>query len=790
MNETTYAKLEYAKIIDFLADECSSNLAKEKALELKPITDEEQISYWQAETTEGVDMRRLEASIPLGGILDIRQALRKIEIGGMPEAFEFLQIMDVLRASRRLRVFLAERKKNYETPRLSFWGGQLIAFEALEKTIDNIIAPEATVRDSASPALLNLRRKIATLRSRIKEKLDNLLRSENAHKYLQDSLITIRGDRYVVPVKQEYRSQVPGIVHDQSASGATLFVEPMAVVEINNDLRKAQLAERDEVVRILEELSQKLAPYVEDIRHNLEVLAHIDFIFAKARLSEKMDALSPKMLKKPAFNIIKGRHPLIDKNNVVPLTLSLGEDYNVLVITGPNTGGKTVTLKTAGLFVLMHQSGLHVPCEAGSAMGIFKGVYADIGDEQSIEQSLSTFSSHITNIINILDACNNKSLVLLDELGAGTDPTEGAALAVAILEYLKSLDAKIIATTHYGDLKTYAFNEKGVENASVEFDIETLRPTYRLMVGVPGKSNALNIASRLGLKQAVINKAKNFISQEEHDVTDLIQSLETSNILAQQKEQEAEKNLRLVEEELAKLRHERAKLAENNDRIKKRAQEEAAQILRKAREESDEILKELREIKAQAVLDAQAEQKGQNLRKKLQDDAEKLQSKANQAPKVIENKVTSVTIGQEVYVPRFNMNAQVVSLPNKKGELLVESGIMKMTVNLKELQLVEKAEKKKEKGAVRLVNNKTADIKNEIDLRGMTVEEAYDAVDKYLDDAYLSSLAQVNIIHGKGTGALRTAITDMLRKHPHVQSFRFGNYNEGGNGITVVELKK
>lgn len=382
--------------------------------------------------------------------------------------------------------------------------------------------------------------------------------------------------------------------------------------------------------------------------------------------------------------------------------------------------------------------------------------------------------------------------MLLDELGAGTDPSEGAALAMATLEYLKSLDAKIIATTHYGDLKTYAFNEPGVENASVEFDIETLRPTYRLMVGVPGKSNALNIASRLGLKQSIVNHARSYISQEEHDVTELIQSLESSNVLAEKKQQEAEENLRLAQAELAKLRTERAKLAENNERIKKRAQEEAAQIIRKAKDESEQILKEMREIKEQALLDAQAEQKGQNLRKKLQDQADDLQSMANQAPKIIENKVTKVTLGQEVYVPRFQTNAEVASLPNKKGELVVVSGIMKMSVNINELQIAEKPKKapKKDKGTLKLVNNKSIDIKNEIDLRGLLADEACDLVDKYLDDAYLSSLAQVHIIHGKGTGALRSAIGEMLRHHPHVKSYRLGNYNEGGSGITVVELKK
>lgn len=787
MNPLTFRKLEYEKIIDMLVSECSSGLGKRMAQELQPTTESDEVRIWQQETTEGVTVRRMEPNIPLGGLVDLSRQIRKAQIGGMLEPEEFLQLLDVLKACRRMQHFFLERKKTYEIPRLEWWAGQLSLLPELEREIDEVIAPEAMVRDTASSELLSARRKINTLKNKIRERLEHIVRSENSSKYLQDALVTIRNDRYVVPVKQEYRSQIPGIVHDQSSSGATLFIEPMAVVEMNNDLRKAYATERDEVTRILLELSGKVTPYTEDLQYNLDVLAQIDFIFAKARLSEKMNAVEPVLKTTPQLSILKGRHPLIPSKVVVPLTISLGKEFDSVIITGPNTGGKTVTLKTVGLFVLMTQSGLHIPAEVGSEMGIFHGVFADIGDEQSIEQSLSTFSSHMTNIVTILDEIDERSLVLLDELGAGTDPSEGAALAISILDDILHRGSKIIATTHYSELKAYAFDEPRVQNASVEFDVETLRPTYRLLVGVPGKSNAFEIARKLGIHNHIIENARGLISQEEQDVAGLIASLETSNVLAEQKKQEAEDKLQEIQNQLKALEEERAALVASTEKIRRKAQAEALDIVREARQESEEILKELRQMKLD---NAKAQAEAQEKRKKLSAKEEKLAAKVNKGPKVLTNKVSKVKIGQEVYVPKFTQHGTVIALPDKNGNLQLQIGIMKVTVNLDELQ---QSAKQKETGKImvhKISASKTENIKSELDLRGLMVDEALEKVDKYLDDAYLSSLAQVRIIHGKGTGALRSAVRDQLKHHRHVKSFQFASFHEGGDGATVVELKK
>jgi len=787
MNELTLRKLEYEKIVGLLSNECSSFLGQKVAESLQPSVDAEEIVSWQQETTEGVLVRRYEPNIPLGGIADVSRQLRKAEIGGMLEPDEFLQLLDVLKSAKRLNHFFVHRKKNYEIPRLTWWGEQLTVLTDLEQSVEQVIGEDGAVRDDASSELLSIRRKINSLRNKIKDKLDQIVRSENSQKYLQDSLVTIRNDRYVVPVKQEYRSQIPGIVHDQSASGATLFIEPMAVVEMNNDLRKAYSSERDEINRILLALSQEIVPHLEDLKYNQEVLARIDFIFAKARLSEKMQAVEPKLLPKPSLSILKGRHPLIPAKQVVPLTVALGQDYDSIIITGPNTGGKTVTLKTVGICVLMAQSGLHIPAEVGSSIGVFRKIYADIGDEQSIEQSLSTFSSHMTNIVRILHKVDENSLVLLDELGAGTDPSEGAALAIAILDDLLHRGGKIIATTHYSELKAYAFNEPRVQNASVEFDIETLRPTYRLLIGVPGKSNAFEIALKLGIKQKIIDEARGLISQEEKDVAGLIASLETSNVVAEKKREETEQALKEVEEQLKALEQERAELVAATDKIKRKAQEEALEIVREARMESEEILKELRQAQ---INTAKAQAEAHEYKKMLSEREEKLAKEVNKGPKVTTNKVKKVKIGDEVYVPKFTQHGTVIALPDKQGNVQLQIGIMKVAVPLDDLQ---QSNQKKATGktiAHQMGGNKSATIKSEIDLRGMLVDEALEYVDKYLDDAYLSSLGQVSIIHGKGTGALRSAVKDMLKRHPHVASQRLGGFSEGGDGVTIVEMKK
>ncbi|MGI6226811.1 MAG: endonuclease MutS2 [Peptococcales bacterium] len=787
MNEVTLKKLEFDKIKEKLVNECSSSLGKEIADKLKPITDMEQIALWQAETSEGVLIRRYEPQIPLGGILDIRSQIRKAEIGGILEPEEFLKVLDTLRASRKLRNFILN-KKQYSCPRMEWWATQLTILTDLENHIDKTISPEAEVRDEASSALLSIRKKIGTLQNRIKERLDNLVKSEHSQKYLQDSIITIRGDRYVVPVKQEYRSQVPGIIHDQSASGATLFIEPMAVVELNNDLRKTFVDERDEVLKILSQLSIEMAQFTEELRTNIDILARIDFIFAKARLSEKLNGVEPKILSDRKVIIKKGRHPLISPKEVVPLTISLGDAFDLLVITGPNTGGKTVTLKTVGLFILMTQSGLHIPAETGSIMGVFKNVFADIGDEQSIEQSLSTFSSHMTNIVKILNKADESTLVLLDELGAGTDPSEGAALAIAILDYLKARGAKLIATTHYSELKTYAFNEERIENASVEFDVQTLRPTYRLLIGVPGKSNAFEIARRLGLKEEIVIKARSFISQEEHNVAELIESLEANRLASEQSREEAEKKLKIIAEKLKTIEQKEHNIDETTQEKIRKAEEEALQIIKNARKESETIIKKIRQLAQDELL--KAEQKALELKKELENKENKLTSKVLQGPKLTGPKPHTLKVGQEVFIPKLNQRATVLTEPNNNEEVQVQAGILKITVKLAEVQLVERKKETSKSGIGKIVTNKSESIKNELDFRGLNVDEAIPLVDKYLDDAFLSGLSQVYLIHGKGTGVLRSSIRDMLKKHPHVKSMRTGGFNEGGTGVTVVELKR
>ncbi|MFZ5942488.1 MAG: endonuclease MutS2 [Bacillota bacterium] len=786
MNNLSLRKLEYDKIKEKLVGECSSSLGKEIAEKIVPVADIEEIKIWQAETTEGVLIRRLEPQIPLGGIIDIRTQLRKAEIGGILEPEELLKTLDILYASRKLKNFLGNKKKQYTTPRMEWWSDRLIILKELEEEVDRIVSPDGEVKDNASSTLLSIRKKITTLQARIKERLESMVRGNQ--KYLQDSIITIRGDRYVIPVKQEYKGQIPGIVHDQSASGATLFIEPMAVVEMNNELRKATVDQRNEIIRILTEVSGKISQYVEELRENVTVLAQIDFIFAKARLSEKLDGIEPIISPSQMVNIIRGRHPLINPKEVVPLTVSLGLEFDSLVITGPNTGGKTVTLKTVGLFVLMSQSGLHIPAEVGSTIGVFHKVYSDIGDEQSIEQSLSTFSSHMTNIVGILTNADNKTLVLLDELGAGTDPSEGAALAISILNYLKKSGAKLIATTHYSDLKTYAFTEDRVQNASVEFDIKTLKPTYRLLVGVPGKSNAFEIALRLGLQKSIIEYARGLISKEEQDVSELIQTLEENRLSSEVSKQAAEEKLQAANRMLSSIEEQEVQVQKNADIIIRKAEEEALAIIKKARKESEELLKTIRETAKEEMV--RAEQRALELKKELENKEDALTAKVLKGAKVIGEKPTNLKVGQEVFIPKLNQTATVVTLPNNNEELQVQSGILKINVKLDEVQTIKKKNETQKTGIGKIVSSKSEAIKNEFDFRGLNVEEAIPAVDKYLDDAYLSGLNQVYLIHGKGTGVLRNAVREMLNKHPHVRTIRSGGFNEGGTGVTVVELKK
>lgn len=781
--ERTIKRLEFDKVLSRLASHAHSQLGKERARDLIPTTDGEMINKWQAETTEGRELLRLDPVADLGGWHDVRAAVTRAARFAVLAAEELFTVGETLAGSRRIKKFFNDKRDRY--PLLFELSEALTNQAQLEKNILRAILPGGEIADDASPELLQIRRGLQRSQNRIRERMESLVRSSQNQKYLQDPIITIRNDRYVVPVKQEYRNQIPGIVHDQSASGATLFVEPMAIVEANNEVRRLTVAEQQEIQKILAELSRGVSEIAEDLTVAQDALGQLDFIMAKARYSRQLKAWSPRMIKGAKIDIRKGRHPLLS-GDAVPATISLGKDFQTLVITGPNTGGKTVTLKTVGLFTLMTQSGLHIPAEDGSEMGIFTKVYADIGDEQSIEQSLSTFSSHMTNLVGILASAGEGSLVLLDELGAGTDPTEGAALAQSILEELHGRGACTIATTHYSELKNYAYTTPGVENASVEFDIETLSPTYRLLIGRPGRSNAFEISLRLGLNPDLVNRARQFLTTEQVEVADLINKLEQTQQAAERERQEAEALRRESEELKGKFHRLEEQLKAKRETILEKAQEEASKLVRSARLEADEAVKELRAKLAEENAKGR-EEAIQLARTKLQRVTSKVAARVpdRTAPGDIPKQVKP---GEQVFLPKYNQKAYVTAVSG--DNIQVQVGIMKMFVPLKELRRV--TEEKVTSGQTRVGQvfmDKARSIGTSLDLRGMTGDEALLEIEKYLDDAFLAGLNSVILIHGKGTGALRSAVHRDLKNHPRVKSFRLGEAGEGGAGATVVELR-
>ncbi|PKM41669.1 MAG: endonuclease MutS2 [Firmicutes bacterium HGW-Firmicutes-8] len=782
MDERNLTRLEYHKIIALLQECTSFSISKEIAGEIQPLTDISEIISRQKETTEAKEILRREPDVPLGGMRDIRNLLRKAEIGGVLEPSELLEVGDMLLAVRRLKAFFRDKTESY--PVVSRLTEQLCALRELEDRIRESIEPGGEVTDKASPELRRLRSRKRDLQASLKEKMDSIIRSSEFHKYLQDPIITMRGDRYVIPVKQEYRAQVPGIIHDQSASGATLFIEPMPVVEKNNELRRVMVEEKQEIIRILIRITGEVLASHDEIFVSVETAGIIDFIIAKGKLSSKLDGGEPEIIDRPQIKITGARHPLL-KGKAVPVSVRLGQDFGILVITGPNTGGKTVALKTVGLLILMAQSGLHIPAETGSQTGVFHNVFTDIGDEQSIEQSLSTFSSHMTNIIGILRDVDDKSLVLFDELGAGTDPTEGAALAMAILDYLDKKQVRTIATTHYSELKAFAFNRPGVENASVEFDITTLRPTYKLNIGQPGSSSAFEIAGRLGLSEAIIDTARQALSQENIQVTGLIRELEdnrrTSEIDRKEASQLRAELQRLKEEYEKKL----GQLSDKRAEVMEKTRQEAGEMLRKARLEADALLKEIKEAAARGA-SHKALTAAQNARSRLRE--MKSENEVHRETIVTGEVPKNIKPGEEVFLARYNQQGLALSSPDDDGMVQVQVGAMKLALPLVELRL-QKAKHLIETGASKVMLGKAREIVTEIDLRGMTGDEAMEAVEKYLDDAYLAGLPKACIIHGKGTGALRKAITNLLSGHRFVKTFRLGQYGEGGTGVTVVELK-
>lgn len=781
MDQRNLIRLEYPKIVTLLQDCTSFGISREIAGELKPLTDRVKILEAQKETSEAKLIFRLEPDLPLGGLRDIRRLLRKVAIGGVLEPSELLEVGDMLFAMRRLKLFFREKAESY--PIFAKLADGLCALRELEDRIKESIEPGGEVADKASPDLRRLRQRIRDLQASLKDKMDSIIRSAEYQKYLQDPIVTMRGDRYVVPVKQEYKSYFPGIIHDQSASGATLFIEPVAAVEKNNELRQVIAEERQEIIRILTKLTNQVLAGLEEINSGVAAAGTIDFWLAKGKLSHQMDAGEPLISPKQKINLISARHPLL-RGKAVPINVVLGNDFGILVITGPNTGGKTVALKTVGLLILMAQSGLHIPAENGSETGIFHRVFADIGDEQSIEQSLSTFSSHMTNIIRILAEVDDRSLTLFDELGAGTDPTEGAALAMAILDYLEKRRVRVIATTHYSELKAFAFNRPGVENASVEFDIATLRPTYKLNIGQPGSSSAFEIAARLGLPENIITVARQSMSAEDIKVTELIRELEDNRRTSEIDRSEAAR----LKQEIQRLRKEYEdklhQISVKRSEVMEKARAEAGELVRRARLEADSLIQEIKEAAARAD-DRQALNQAQNARSKLKKlKVEQDEAEAAPAPGYIPKEVRP---GQEVFLPKYNQQGYVVSGADNNGIAIVQVGIMKLNLPLSELRL-QKAKQVVSTGAPKVMAGKAKEIKTEVDLRGLTVDEALEIVEKYLDDAYLAGLPKAYLIHGKGTGALRKAITGLLTGHRFVKNHRLGEYGEGGAGVTVVEL--
>jgi DNA mismatch repair protein MutS2 len=782
----TFITLEFNKVIEQLSAYASSSLGREKIEALTPSTEYEEVQRCQQATHEGSTVLRLRGSAPLGGIRDIRPACKRASMGGMLNPTELLDIASTLYGGGRLKTFIASLVEQTSLPLLEELLEQVERLQGLENEVNRAIDENGVVVDSASSTLSQVRGQIRGAEKRIRERLEQMIRNSNTQKMLQDPIVTIRNDRFVIPVKQEYRHVFGGIVHDQSASGATLFIEPQVVVNISNDLRELKLKEEREVEKILHALTAQVAESVDILLHNVACLAEADFIFAKASYAQALKATQPAINNDGYLRIKKGRHPLISASQVVPIDVELGKEYTAIVVTGPNTGGKTVSLKTVGLFSLMAMAGLHIPAEDGSEMTIFESIYADIGDEQSIEQSLSTFSSHMTNISNILQHVNHRSLILFDELGAGTDPTEGAALAMSIIDYVHQRGARLIATTHYSELKAYAYERSSMINASVEFDEVTLRPTYRLLVGIPGRSNALAIAARLGLPEKVLKQARDFVKTEESEIDTMIASLEENQRKAETERREVERLRRELEEARRELENELSGLDERKDRLYQQAEEEARIAVEKARKEAETIIADLRQI-AKEERAGIKDHKLIEARKRLEEATPSLRKKKKPKQSNIPLNQQPLEVGDEVRVVSFNQKGEIVGKVSDK-EFQVQIGIVKMNVKADNLEKL-KAAKPQVTQNITKIRSTREPVRIELDVRGNTVEDAIIQIDKYLDEALLDGLNQVSVIHGKGTGALGLGIQKYLRSHRLVKSFRWGGQGEGGLGATIVELK-
>jgi DNA mismatch repair protein MutS2 len=776
--------LEFDKVRNQLIEHTHSSLGREKAQTLMPSVDFDEVSRLQEETDEAAKVLRIKGNVPLGGIHDIRPHTKRAQIGGMLSPMELMQVASTVHASRQMKRFIEDLQEVTEVPILLSYADGIIVLANLEESIRNAIDEGGEVLDGASDALRSLRQQIRTRESRVREKLESMIRSSNAAKMLSDAIITIRNDRFVIPVKQEYRSHYGGIIHDQSSSGQTLFIEPQSVVQLNNELQTIRVKEQQEIERILAELSALTAEFHDELLAIVAIMGELDFMFAKARYGSRIKGSKPIVNNEGRIILVKARHPLIPIDDVVANSIAIGKDYTTIVITGPNTGGKTVTLKTVGLCTLMAQAGLQIPALDGSEVAVFESVYADIGDEQSIEQSLSTFSSHMVNIVEILNKVDYNSLVLFDELGAGTDPQEGAALAISILDEVYKCGARVIATTHYPELKAYGYNREGVINASVEFDVETLSPTYKLLIGVPGRSNAFEISKRLGLKESVINTARSFISADSNEVENMIASLETSRREAERDRDEAHQLMKDAEALHKDMQKQMASYYERKDELAEKAKVKAATIVEKAKEEAEEIIRELRKLR----LEKGAEIKEHELieaKRRLGEAAPELNTvKKGVKAKSAKHEFQS---GDEVKVLTFDQRGHLVERVSNK-EWVVQIGILKMKVKESDMEYIN-SPKPVETKPIATVKGKDFHVGLELDLRGERYEDALMRVEKYIDDALLAGYPRVNIIHGKGTGALRQGVQEYLKNHRSVKKIRFGDAGEGGTGVTVVEFK-
>ena len=789
MNNKALKTLEYNKITDRLASHASSEPGIKLCRELQPMMDMDGINSALKQTSDAVSRIFRHGSISFAGLKDIRPLTKALEVGsalGMSELLDICSLLKVAAGARRYGVSEDEAADS-----LSGMFNVIYDIADVRREIERCILSEDEIADDASAELKNIRRQMRICTERIRTELNSMLNGSD-RTYLQEAVITTRGGRYCIPVKAEYKSQVPGMVHDQSKAGSTFFIEPMSVVRLNNEIREYEVKESEEIAKILASLSAMAGNYTAELDADYDILSQLDFIFAKAKLSFEYKGSEPIMNTRGYINIRKGRHPLIDSRKVVPIDVSIGDEYSELIITGPNTGGKTVTLKTIGLFSLLGQSGLHIPAADNSELTVFNDIFADIGDEQSIEQSLSTFSSHMKNIIEILAKADSNSLVLFDELCAGTDPTEGAALAISILTSLHKLRVTTVATTHYSELKIFALSTDGVQNACCEFDVATLAPTYRLLIGIPGKSNAFAISGKLGLPQYIIDDAKESLASEDVAFEDVISDLEKSRVTIEREKLELEEYKKEVEDLKNQLKAKNERLDERSDNILQKAREEASAILREAKETADDAIRKLNKANAAGMSVAELEKQRQRIKDNI-NKVDKGRALKSQAP-ARQHKASDFHIGDRVHVASLNLDGTVHTLPNQKGELNVTIGIMNYNVNMSDLTIIEEASemrklKQKSSGIGKLKMNKTASISPEINLIGMTSDEAIMTLDKYLDDAFLSHISPVRIVHGKGSGVLRNAVHNYLKRQKHVKSFRLGSFGEGDYGVTIVEFK-